>query len=453
MPYFAQFGVVVLAGAFLSMNAMVLQLSGATSSNRAPSQTGAVASPEPGWPQWRGPRRDGVCDETGLLPRWPDQGPKLLWQIQGLGRGYSCPIISQDRLFITGDFGDQLLIIALDMDGKTIWRTPNGNSWKGSYPGARACVAISEGRVYHLNAHGRLACLEATNGAELWAIETLKEFAGQNLTWAISECLLVDEQKVYVTPGGRKGLMAALDKKTGKTVWTSEPLRFNAQGKLVKIQPDGEGSSIDSAGYASPVLCQIKGRKIVVNCSLQHMVGIDAESGRLLWSIPYPSRYQVIACTPVLLEEAIFISCPDSQGGTLFRLDAKTQAPDTIWISNLDTCHGGVVCVSNALYGSYYRSVKGWGCLNAADGTVSYQTKDLAMGSVLYANGRLYCLGQDGIMALINPTVQGFEFCGRFQLAPQANGDAWTHPVIHGQRLYLRYHETLYCYDVKFQNQ
>jgi len=164
---------------------------------------GLIASEEQGWPQWRGPRRDGVSDEKGLLSTWPASGPKLLWKVEGLGTGWSSPIVIGERLYITGDVGNDLIVFAFDRGGTEQWRTKNGKAWKGPYPGARACCVFSEGRLYHLNAHGRLACLDAGSGKELWTVDILERFSARNITWALSECLLVDGARVIVTPGGK----------------------------------------------------------------------------------------------------------------------------------------------------------------------------------------------------------------------------------------------------------
>jgi outer membrane protein assembly factor BamB len=144
------------------------------------SSDGLIASPEPGWPQWRGPRRDGVSDEKGLLQSWPQGGPKLLWKRDGLGKGWSSPIVVGERIYLTGDVGDDLVVFALNLDGTLVWQTKNGRSWKNPYPGARACCVYSDGRVYNLNAHGRLACLDAGTGKELWSVDILERFKGKN---------------------------------------------------------------------------------------------------------------------------------------------------------------------------------------------------------------------------------------------------------------------------------
>ena len=197
------------------------------------SADGLITSPEPGWPQWRGPRRDGISDEKDLLQSWPEGGPKLLWKIDGIGAGWSCPIIVGQRIYITGDVGEDLVIFALNLNGEVQWKIKNGRNWKNPYPGARACCVFSEGRLYHMNAHGRVVCLDAASGKELWAVNILERFDAKNITWALSECLLVDGPRLIVTPGGRKALMAALDKRTGKTIWITEP--FGNDKKIAQL--------------------------------------------------------------------------------------------------------------------------------------------------------------------------------------------------------------------------
>jgi outer membrane protein assembly factor BamB len=416
-----------------------------------PDQLRPIPSPEPGWPQWRGPNRDGQCRETSLMQQWPEGGPPLLWQADGLERGYSAPIITAGHIYLTGDAGDELRVFALDRDGRRLWQSKNGRSWKGPYPGARSSCSYSEGRLYHLNAHGRLACLSAADGSELWSVDVLERFAGRNITWALSENLLVDGDRVIVTPGGAKALMAALDKKTGATVWTSEPLRLGKLDDPAHVRVAEPAGELDSAGYGSPLLLECGGRRLIVSCSLRHLFGVDADTGRLVWTRPFPTRYLVVPATPLLVGDGVFVTAPDTEYGGLYRLrfSAGRWQVERAWATELDTCHGGWICWNGVIYGACYREGKGWAGVEARTGVICCRTKELAKGSVLYADDRLYCLGEDGEMALVKPTAQQFEFVGRFRLTPGRVHDAWTHPVILGGRLYLRYQERLFCYDVR----
>jgi len=394
---------------------------------------GLIASEEQDWPQWRGRRRDGISDEEGLLSSWPASGPKLLWKIDSLGMGWSSPIVAGERLYVTGDVGDDLVVFAYDRSGTEQWRAKNGKAWKGPYPGARACCAFSEGRLYNLNAHGRLACLDAASGRELWAVDVLKRFSARNITWALSECLLVDGARVIVTPGGKKALMAALDKRNGQTVWTTEPL--------------GE----DRTSHCSPILFRYGGRRVITNCSSAHGFGVDADTGELLWTVPLRNPHGVNVATPVYGSGRVFYVTPYAELGRLYRLSADGQGitAEHIWTSPLDTVTGGAVLLDGILFAAGYKKSKWWLGVDWQTGKTKYELKDLTTGAAIYADGRLYCLDESGTVALLKPGNEGLDIVGRFCLVTRRVRDAWAHPVLHDGRLYLRYHDTLWCYDVK----
>ena len=395
---------------------------------------GPIASPETGWPQWRGPRRDGISHEKGLLTTWPPAGPKLLWKADHLGQGWSSPIVVGERVYITGDVGDALVLWAFDQNGKLLWRSTNGQAWHGQYPGARATCAYSEGRLYHMNAHGRVACLEAASGRELWAVDVLERFEARNITWAMSECLLVDGPRLIVTPGGRKALMAALDKNSGKTVWTTQPL---AQ---------------DRATYSSPILFRCAGRRILANCSSGHGFGVDAQTGKLLWSVPLKNQYDVNASTPVYGSAQVHYATAYFTGAC-YRLTLQNAAvqADRAWSTPLDCVTTSPILVGNLLYASGYRNPKYWLALDWATGEIRAEQKNLTTGAAVYADGRLYCLAEDGRAALLTLAAEGFQIVGQFPIVSKRVRDAWAHPVLCNGRLFLRYHDTLWCYDVRAQ--
>lgn len=405
-----------------------------------------IPSPEPGWPQWRGPRRDGISTETNLLSTWPEGGPHLLWKAEGLGYGYAAPIIVRDRIFLAGDAGPDLVVHALDLEGKAVWKATNGASWNGPYPGARAACAYADGSILHLNAHGRLACLDASTGRERWHVNILERFGGRNITWALSECLLVDGPRVMVTAGGERALMAALDLKNGRTLWTTPAL---LEAKMPGDSNPGEAAT-ERAGYSSPVLFEMAGRRHLVNLSQTHGFGVDADTGKLLWSQPLPTRYKVLACTPAVYQDSVFLTGPDGRNIGLYRITAIGEDVSVAprWPAKLDTCHGGVIVMGERLYGSWYRGRKGWACLDANTGEVIYQTSELTKGSALWADGRLYVLTEDGVMALVKPGPDAFEIVSRFPFAPKHKNDVWAHPVLLNGRLYLRQHQALFCYEV-----
>ncbi len=407
----------------------------AITSTSAPSRSneeGLIASPEPDWPQWQGPRRDGISQEKGLLPKWPDKGPPLLWKVGRLGRGWSSPIIVGKRLFISGDNGNELTIYCFDLDGKPVWKAKNGEAWTGSYPGARACCVYSEGKLYNMNGHGRVACLDARSGKELWACDIRQTFDAPDITWGFSECLLVDGPRLFVTPGGKKALVAALDKHTGKPLWTTPRL------------------DEDCASHCSPILLRYAGRRILASCSSAHGFGVDAESGELLWSVPLKSPYKVNITSPVFHNGSIFYVTA-YVFGACYKLESDAGGNLTAkkaWSTSLDSCTGAVLLLGDTLYGSGYERHRSWMCLDWATGKTRYESKKLTTSSAIHADGRLYCLAQDGRVALVDATPDEFKLVSQFRLVPQKTSDAWAYPVVLHGRLYLRYHGNLWCYDV-----
>lgn len=408
---------------------------GAEAAGAGAQADGLIASPEAGWPQWRGPRRDGVSLETGLLQAWPEGGPRLLWTASGLGRGWSSPIITGGRIYITGEVGNDLRVFALDLEGKKVWEAANGAAWKGPHPGARATCAYSAGRLYHMNAHGRVACLDAADGRQVWAADVLERFAGRPLTWGLSECLLVDGPRVIVTPGGDKAYMAALDAKTGATVWASPPL---------------DDPKTQRTGYASPILVRLGGRRLLVNVALRGLACVDADKGTLYDFHPKRSKYDASCATPAYYQGGVLHSLPSASGSVFLRLLSRPEGVrfEKVWESPMDNLSGGVVPHDGFFYGSG-EDRTGWVCIDARTGEQMYESKDLAQSAVACADGRLYCLGEKGTMALVRPDPRKFDLVSRFSLTDGKQADAWAHPVILDGRLYLRYHERLYCYDIR----
>lgn len=391
----------------------------------------SIASPTPGWPQWRGPRRDGVSLETGLLQEWPAGGPSELWTATGIGKGFGSPIIVGDSVYIAGDVGEDCVVSALDLAGKVKWRATNGRSWKKSQPGARTTCCFASGRLYLMNAHGRLACLDADTGTEVWAADLLEQFGGVNISWGVSESVLVDGNAVFVTPVGSKALMAALDKATGQTLWTTPPL-------------PGEELS-----YSSAILVSIGGRKQVINCGSQHVFGVDAETGALLWQQPHTIPKWVVAMSPVFYQDSVIVSCATKDEGETVRLRIAAAQPEPLWKVPLgETYAGNVVCVNQEVVGARKGKFKEWLCVDVESGVTKHTLTGMDGGSVLHADNRFYCLTDTGTACLLRSTEQGLAPVGQMQLV-QGKKDVWAHPVVCAGRLYLRYHDTLRCFDIR----
>lgn len=400
---------------------------------------GPIASPEPGWPQWRGPARDGLSAETNLLTTWPSGGPPLLWTADGLGSGWSCPVGRGDTVYVTGDVGSNLIVFALNSaDGRERWRATNGAAWRASYPGARSCGALAGDRYYHLNAHGRLACLDAATGRERWAVDLCARFDTRPHTWGLSECVLVDGDRVIVTPAGPRTLVAALDWSDGRTLWQTGPL------------------SNEVPSYVSPILVRHGGRRLLLSGTSHHVWAVDADQGRLVWSIPFHGRWGATVSTPVYGGRRVFFAAPDGPGGRQYRVPA-TGDPEPAWEGAADVLTGSGILRDGVLYANGCKDTKTLQALDWTDGHVRADYTGVAAGrpaghasaAMLWAEGRLYALFDDGMVSLLRPGPDGFAVDGRFELTKAIRRDAWAHPVLLDGRLYLRHHERLWCFDVR----
>ncbi|MGH7958718.1 MAG: PQQ-binding-like beta-propeller repeat protein [Opitutaceae bacterium] len=270
-----------------------------------------------------------------------------------------------------------------------IWRARSGAAWLNQYQGARASVTYSSGRLYHQDAHGRLVCLETASGKEVWSVSVLERFGGENITWGLSECLLVDQRAVYVTAGGRQALVVAFDKRNGDVIWQSKPLL------------DGATGAAESAGYAAPILVRFAARQLMIGFSSRHLFCIDLKSGELQWTRPRPTSYSVLAMSPLLVNDSVFATAPFGPPGALHRLlppahPEATVGVEHVWTTDLDTAQGSVVHGNGRLFGSYYPRRGGWAAIDAADGKVLYVAPEIVKGAALHADNRLYVLSEDG---------------------------------------------------------
>jgi len=321
------------------------------------------------------------------------------------------------------------------------------NAW----PSARASCTYDGGRLFHMNAHGRVVRVDPKTGAELWAVNVLERFEGENIKWGLSESVLVDGDRVIATPGGKKAFIAALHADTGATVWASEPLRYRSTYGWGGKPLDAPVDTVDHAGYAPPILFEMGGLRIIARSAGRHVLCVDADSGEILWRYPVFSRYDVIGAAPVFWKDRLLFAGPGDFGVTMFKIQASNKKVrlEKLWASPLDNCHSALVMSDGLLYGSGYRRLKDWVCIDADSGKIRYSKDDLPKGASLFADGHLYALSESGVLTLLKPTQSGFQTAGQLQIAKGARRDVWAHPVICDGRLYVRDHGQLWCYDIK----
>ncbi len=383
------------------------------------------------WPQFRGPNRDGRSAETGLLKKWPEGGPKLLWFVEGLGEGFSSMAVADGYVYTTGMVGKdkQGILWAYGVDASPKWNASYGPEWKGPHPGARTTPTVDGERIYVISGYGNLACFDAKTGEDKWQVDILKRFGGKNINWGISESALIFEDKVICTPGGKDACVVALNKVSGKTIWTSTGLS-------------------DESAYCSPILVEAGGRKMVITVTARQIVGIDAQTGEVLWrqdNRPHKGKPRHINPNgPVYHDNALYVTSRFVGGLKLRISDGGTEVSELWADEQLDPHHGGVVLVDGFIHGTDSRD-EIWMCLNWDSGKISYADKLVGKGSVIYADGMLYCYGQDGALALVRPGGSGYEMVSSFEII-EGTGPHWAHPAISNGRLYIRHGHALMVY-------
>ncbi|MBA3571835.1 MAG: PQQ-like beta-propeller repeat protein, partial [Pyrinomonadaceae bacterium] len=381
------------------------------------------------WPQWRGPNRDGISKETGLLRRWPADGPPLAWKASGAGRGFSSMSVANNLLHTMGLRGDREYIIAFDLaTGKEAWATPHGAAYRDSRgDGPRGTPTIDGDRLYALGGNGDLSCLDAKTGRSIWAINILQKFGGSNTRWGISESPLVLGDRVLVNAGGRGASVVALNKKDGSLIWKS-------QG--------------DSAGYSSAIPIQVNGATQVVFFTSERAIGLDPRDGRLLWEYPRPANNVANIATPVARGNRVFISSDYGTGGGVVEIKAvgdKVTAEEIYFTKDMRNHHSTSILVGDHLYG--FSS----GILTAMrfdSGQVAWRDRSVGKGQVITAEGLLYLQGEDGVAGLAEATPAGYREISRFTFG-KADYPTWTLPVIADGRLYIRDQDRLNCYDIR----
>jgi outer membrane protein assembly factor BamB len=396
--------------------------------------TGVVTMGQSGqgsdWPQWQGPERTGLSSETGLLREWPASGPAQVWSANSLGRGYGSIAIKGDRIYVQSMKGSTSIVSALNRaDGKDVWSKTLGPSASNDQgEGPRGTPTVDGDRLYVLTENGDLACLK-TDGAAVWQRNILKDFGGRNIRWLISESPLVDGNKVIVTPGGPNAGMVALDKMTGKTVWTSKELS-------------------DPAGYASPIVADVQGVRTYMTLTSTAGVGVRASDGKLMWHYERAANDVANITTPIFFDNKVFFTSNYDTGAGLLDLsvqNGEVKAKEIYFTRNMKNHHGGVVLVNGYLYG-FNDSILT--CLEFATGKQMWRDRSVGKGSVMFADGNLYIQGENNLVGLAQATPSGYVEKGRFPI-PDKGLPSWSHPVISDGVLYVRNQDVMLAYDVK----
>jgi len=395
------------------------------------------------WTSFRGSDGSGKSPDTGLLKQWDEGGPRLLWTIDSIGFGYSNVAVAEGKIYITGNAEREgkilSMLFCLDKEGNKIWENDNGLAHTDirEYPGTRATPTIDDGFVYDVSPLGEITCFDAQTGRKIWDRNPLKEYEAPTEPWLLGNSVIIERDNVIYPLGGPKHIAIALDKKTGKTVWEAPPV---AQPRGVVV------------GSTTPYSFDFEGIRVVTVLSIATVEGLDAKTGKNLFSIPFRNNSRTNCTMPIYHEGHLFLTTGYGFGARLFRLTKNadgTLRPAEVWAEQrFDNQHGGVVLVDDHVYGTTFNG--SWGSINFRTGEIGYLARVGGKGSIHYADGLLYGLTEDAkTVLLIKPEPREFVLVSQFELPNETEGKSWAHPVVIGGRLYLRHAQYLYCYDVK----
>lgn len=379
--------------------------------------------------KWRGENNSGTYNETGLLKKWPANGPEVLWSFEGLGEGHSSPVFANGLIYLSSMIDSIGYIFVFEQNGKLKWKAPYGKEFNESYPGARTSPVVVGNLMYMYTGHGNLTCLDSNNGEVKWTKNSFTDFGGENIRWGVTETVAVKGDLVYLTPGGKKNNVVALNRTTGDLVWSSP----------------GKG---DLSAYCSPLLIELPARTLLVTMTADHILGLDASSGELLWDYPQTNRWQVHANTPIFHNGGLFCFSGYGQGGVRLEMSADGSSVEKAWFkTELDSRMGGMVAVDGYLYGSGDKA-REWRCVNWETGEETYVDKSIGKGVTIYADGMLYCYSDRGELALVEANPKEFKVVSQTKVE-LGTAQHWAHPVINEGRLFVRHGDVLIAYKIK----
>ncbi len=382
--------------------------------------------------QWRGPNRDGIYPAQNLLRQWPEQGPEMLWSFEGLGKGHGSVALAHNQVYVTGMHEGMGFLYAFSHKGDLLWKRQYGPEWTKNYPGSRTTATVVDDLLYLESGMGVVYCLKADSGAMVWSVDLLSTFEAKNIRWGMAESLLIDGDHVICTPGGPQHNVVALNRFTGKAVWTSP----------------GHG---EPAAYCSPILVDHNGTKLIVTMTAESVIGIDAVTGQCYWHVPQHQTHKIHANNPVYVDGAILCSSSSAKqkpyGLVLLDLSRDGKQVKQRWRNqDFTNLMAGVVVRNGHIYGAKHRKGE-WYHLDLETGAVKGVFSGFGDGVIIHADKRFYCYTEKGQMALLCADSMGFGVFDSFEV-PLGTDQHWAHPVIQDGRLYLRHGDALMVYDI-----
>ncbi len=389
--------------------------------------------------EWRGPNRSGIYNETGLLTSWPEKGPNMLWSIDSLPQGYSSVAIAHNTIYVTGIDDKHDVLLALDMSGKIKWRVNYGRAWNKTFVDTRSTPTIEDNRIYLSSGLGDVACVDAHTGEIIWSKKSSEDFNGPYGEWGISESLLVVGDKVMYTPCGEQTTMVAYNKLNGELEWKTETFK-------------------DRPSYTSPLLVERGELKLAIQVSELYIFAVNTANGDIVWKFDFGKMAggewmaNIHTNTPLYKDGEIFITSGYDHKSVMLSLSEDGKSVKQKWVTDdLDVHHGGAVLVDGHLYGTnWINNANGnWVCLDWATGELKYSTKWKTKGSIVSADGMLYCYDEKrGYLALVKASPEAFNVISSFRIR-KGKGPHWSHIVIEDKVMYVRHGKALMAFDIK----
>jgi len=386
---------------------------------------------------WRGPDRNGIYPDTGLLKEWPEEGPELLWSYEGLGHGHNTVAVANNMVYVTGvKDSTQAMgsLFAFDLKGNMLWKKEYGRDFTDNFIGTRSTPVVVDEHIYLESGAGAVYCLNALNGTEVWSKDFIQDFGVDTIIqFGYAESVLIDGDHLICVPGGKENNVVALNRFTGEKVWASA----------------GYG---EQATYNSPILIEVETQRLVIAMTSGSVMGIDAASGEMYWQIEQTQRNKIHANTPLYADGMLVVSSadPTSTSG-LVQIELLDEGRDArvVWrYKKFRNLLGGLVKIDSCIYGSTAMG-KDWQVISWNTGEMLVQNKELGGGSIIHADGLFYCYSErEGEVALVDASPEKFEVVSKFEV-PLGSDQHWARPVIHQGVLYIRHGDALMVYNIK----
>jgi len=389
--------------------------------------------------QWRGADRDGKYRDTGLLKQWPEEGPELLFKKEGLGNGYSTPVVYEGNIYISGRRDSVEVLSRLDMNGQIKWETVYGLAWDKSFPETRSTPTIEDGRAYIMGGLGTIVCMDTETGDIIWSVNTHEDYKGEFHRWGMAESLLLTEDAVISSPVGEVTAVVALNEEDGSLKWKTE-------------------SFGGARSYVSPMLIEHNGTPMILITTSEDIMAVSPENGEVFWNIDLVTDYgyregrRNNTNTPLFHNGEIFTTSGYDADGVMLKLSDDGKSAEVKWHNGgLDVHHGGLVLLDGYMYGANWvnNGNGNWVCQEWDTGKVMWEEKWYNKGSIIFADGLLYIFEEkQGHVGLVEPSPEGFKLISSF-LPEGGSGPWWAHMSIYDKKLFIRHGKALFVYDIE----